>query len=188
MVDLFQLWLPILLSSVAVFFLSFLMWMALPHHKSDWTGLPDEDAAMDLLRSQGVKRGQYAIPHCASKELMRDPEFIAKWTKGPKGFLIVQQEGPLSMGGNLAKSFTFNVVTATLVAYVATMGLEPGADGMLVFRFTTTVAFLANSLALGWGAIWFSRTWSSTLKEMFDGLLYAAATGALFMALWPGAV
>ncbi len=56
---------------------------------------------------------------------------------------------------------------------------------MQVFRVVWTVAFIANSMALCWGPIWFGRTWSSTLKEMFDGLVYGAATGAIFMFFWP---
>ena len=35
MVELTSLWLPILLSTVALFFLSFLAWTVLPHHKPD---------------------------------------------------------------------------------------------------------------------------------------------------------
>lgn len=187
MVELSQLWLPILLSGLAVFFLSFCMWMVLPHHKSDWGPLSDEDGFMDLVRSMGAKAGQYTFPHCASNEQMRDPAFLEKYSKGPKGFLVLRPDGPGSMAGNMATSFGFNVVTAFLVAYVATMGISAGADGMLVFRFVATVALLANSFGLVWGSIWFGRTWSSTLKEMGDGLVYAIATGAVFMLLWPDA-
>lgn len=187
MVELTELWLPILLSGVAVFFTSFLMWMAMPHHRSDWEALPDEEAFMDHVRGQGVRSpGQYTFPFCRDNQQMRDPAFLKKYADGPKGFLVLKEEGPGNMGLNLAKSFSFNLVTAALVAYVATMGVDRGADGAFVFRFTTTVAFLANSMALAWGAIWFSRSWSSTLKEMFDGALYALATGAIFLWLWPG--
>ena len=51
MVELSQLWLPILLTTFAVFFLSFLMWMVSPHHRKDWSALPDEDGFMGTLRS-----------------------------------------------------------------------------------------------------------------------------------------
>ena len=186
MVELTELWLPILLSGLAVFFISFLMWMVMPHHKPDWVAMPDEDGFMKHLRDQGMKSpGQYTFPHCSEGAQMRDPEFLKKYSDGPKGFLILREEGPGNMGANLAKSFAFNVITAALVGYVATMAIQPGADSMFVFRFTSTVAFLANSMALVWGAVWFSRSWSSTLKEMFDGAVYAAATGALFMVFWP---
>lgn len=185
MVELSQLWLPILLSAVAVFFLSFVMWMVLPHHRPDWKRLPDEDRFMDQLRALGPTELQYSFPHCSDPAQMKDPAWMAKYDKGPKGFLVLKPNGPESMGKALATSFVFNVITATLVAYAATMAIHPAAEKLFVLRFVMTVAFLANSFALVWGAIWFGRTWKSTLKEMLDGLVYAAATGAVFMLLWP---
>ena len=74
-----SLWLPVVLSTVAVFFLSFAMWMVLPHHKADWRPIPKEDDAMNALRDAGVGSGQYTFPHCASKELWKDPDFIKKF-------------------------------------------------------------------------------------------------------------
>ena len=187
MVELSQLWLPILLTGVAVFFLSYLMWMVLPHHRTDWSPLPSEDELMDAVREMGVGGGQYAFPHCSGPEQYKDPAWLEKYNKGPKGFLLLKHHGPENMGKNLGVSFLFNVVTGLFVAYVATLGLAPGADKMAVFRFVWTVAFMANSMALVWGAIWAGRSWSGVLKEMFDGLVYGAATGLLFMAFWPGA-
>lgn len=187
MIELSQLWLPIVLTGVAVFFISFLMWMVLPHHRQDWPPLPDEDQAMDVLRGMGVGGGQYSFPHCSSPAQMKDPVWMEKYNRGPKGFLILKPDGPESMGKSMGVSFVFNLITAVLVAYVAAFSLPAGAEGALVLRFVWTVAFLANSFGLVWGAIWFGRTWSSTLKEMFDGLVYSFATALLFMAFWPAA-
>ena len=185
MVELSQLWLPILLSAVAVFFISFCMWMVLPHHRNDWQKLPDEDDFMEKLRAQNPDQLQYSFPHCSDPSMMKDPVWIEKYNTGPKGFLILKSHGPDNMGKAMFVSFLFNAITAALVAYVATMAIAPAAEKAFVFRFVMTVAFLANSFGLVWGAIWFGRTWSSTLKEMFDGLVYATATGAIFMFLWP---
>ena len=103
MVELSQLWLPIALSAVAVFFISFVMWMVSPHHKSDWEKLPDEDKLMDVMREMGVKGGtQYALPHCADAAQMKDPEWVARYNKGPKGMLIMRKDGPESMGKSMA--------------------------------------------------------------------------------------
>ena len=118
---------------------------------------------------------------------MKEPEWIAMYNKGPKGVMILRPEGPMNMGKSLVTSFVFNVLTALLVAYVVGLLVAPGAAQAFVFRIVFTVAFLANSWGLVWGAIWFGRTWSSTFKEMMDGLIYAAATGAVFMFMWPGA-
>lgn len=186
MVELTQLWLPILLTAVAVFFLSFAMWMVLPHHRHDWKPAADEDGLMSFLRGQSGGERQISFPYCAEPGQMKDPVWMEKYNKGPKGFLILKADGPESMGKAMGTSFLFNLVTAVCVAYVATMGVPAGADKMFVFRFTATVALLTNSFGLVWGAIWFGRTWSSTLKEMGDGLVYGLSTGAIFMLLWPG--
>lgn len=180
-----DLWLPILASTVAVFFLSFLCWAVLPHHRNDWGPLPSEDGLMDTLRAQDVGRGQYAFPRCKSPEEMREPAFLEKYNRGPKGFLIVAPDGPLNMGRTMGISSVYNLAVTTLVAYVATLALPAGADGMQVFRLVSTVAFLAHGSALGWAPIWFGRTWGSTLREGLDALLYGLATGAIFLALWP---
>lgn len=187
MVSLAQLWLPILLSTVAVFFLSFLMWMVFPHHRSDWKSLPKEDDTLDSMRSSGLEEGQYSFPFCSGAEQMKDPEWIKKFEQGPSGFLIVRPSGQINMGKNMLISSAFNLVVSVLVAYVATISMTPASSGGDVFRMTATVATLGYAGALGWGAIWFSRTWNSTLKEMFDGLVYGLATGALFLAFWPAA-
>ena len=47
-------WLPIVVSGAAVFFLSFMMWMVLPHHRSDWAPMPDEDAPRTMISHDGV--------------------------------------------------------------------------------------------------------------------------------------
>jgi hypothetical protein len=39
-----SLWLPILLSAIAVWVASAINWMVMPHHESDYRKFPDEDA------------------------------------------------------------------------------------------------------------------------------------------------
>ena len=80
---LLSLWLPILLSTIAVFFGSFVMWMVMPHHKKDWKQLPDEDALMATLRSQDMGAGQFGFPFCGDKSQMKDPDWIKKFEDGP---------------------------------------------------------------------------------------------------------
>ncbi len=75
--DLLSVWLPILVSSIAVFVASFLAWMVLPHHRSDWSKLPDEDGLISALSSGGVKPGQYMFPFCSGSREMKSPEFKA---------------------------------------------------------------------------------------------------------------
>jgi len=184
-VEITDLLLPIALSGVAVFFLSFIMWMVLPHHRKDWAALPDEDGTMAQLGD--IKQGQYMFPHCGNAEQMKDPAWIKKSEAGPSGLLIIRARGPMSMGKYMGISFVFNLVVSAIVAYVATIALGKAAEGTDVFRMTSTVAFLGYSGALGWNAIWFHHSWSSTAKSMFDGLIYGLGTGLIFMLMWPAA-
>jgi hypothetical protein len=183
MVDLVSLWLPILVSGVAVFFLSFLMWMVLPFHRKDWAALPDEDGTMAHLGD--IAQGQYMFPHCDSPEGLKDPEFQRKQRDGPAGLLIVMARGPMKIGRHMAVSLLFNLMISLLTAYVATIALPGGTSGGTVLRLTSTVAFMAYSGALAWNAIWFHHGWKSTAMSMFDGLVYGVGTGIVFMFLWP---
>ena len=183
---LFALWLPILLSGVAVFFLSFVMWMVMPHHKSDWAAIPDEDKLMEAIGD--APRGMYMFPFCDDPEQFKaGSEWTKKRDAGPSGTVIVRPRGPWSMGKSLAQSFVFNLVVSFCTAYVATIGLVEGAPEMDVFRLTATVSFLAYSGALIWDLIWWQKPLVAVGKNLVDGLLYGIATGALFMVFWPGA-
>jgi hypothetical protein len=61
-----SLWLPIIVSGIALFFASWAAWMLLPHHKGDWKGLPDEEGIMAALRNFNIPPGQYNFPHVCS--------------------------------------------------------------------------------------------------------------------------
>src|SRR5258708_39371359 len=64
-------WLPILLSATAIWVISAIFWMALPHHKQDFIGLPDEDSFMDYIRRSGIKPGNYVFPDFRGREAMK---------------------------------------------------------------------------------------------------------------------
>ncbi|MCP4147227.1 MAG: hypothetical protein GY757_05705 [bacterium] len=76
-------------------------------------------------------------------------------------------------------------MVSIFAAYIAGRLLQPGTEFITAFRFTGAVAFTGYSLALMQNSIWYKRKWSTTLKSMFDGLLYALVTGAAFGWLWP---
>jgi hypothetical protein len=48
-----SLWLPVLVSAALVWITSAIVWMALPHHKSDFSKLPQEEGVADALRKFG---------------------------------------------------------------------------------------------------------------------------------------
>ena len=117
MVEILDLWLPIVLSTVVVFVLSFMMWMVFPHHRKDWKATTDEDALMQAIADQGLQGGQqYNFPHCDGPEAMKDPAWNEKYTKGPKGFLILMPDGPPDIPQSMVKSTLYNLVMTIFVA------------------------------------------------------------------------
>jgi hypothetical protein len=185
MVSVFSLWLPILLSAVAVFVASSVIWMFLPWHKGDYKGVPDEAAAGAALR--GLPPGSYNIPHLESRGDMSTPEGRARFEKGPVAFLFVAPKGLPSMGPMMGKWFVFAVVVAFCVAYVAGIGLAPGADYMAVMRLTATATWMAYGFAFVADSIWYFRPWHLTWKNLFDALIYGLLSGGIFGWLWPEA-
>lgn len=185
MVSIPELWLPILVATVLVFVASNIVWMALPHHKSDARGLPDEAAALDVLGKQGLKPGLYRFPWCNSMAEMKDPAFVEKLNKGPVAMLTVWPSGPFNMGRQLGLWTAYLVVMGIFVAYVAGRVLGPGAPYLEVFRLTGTVAFLGYSGAQLPSAIWWGKPMGVAVKEILDGLLYGLVTAGAFGWLWP---
>src|SRR5262249_52166932 len=100
-------------------------------------------------------------------------------------FMTVAAGAPMSMTGPLVQWFIYSIVVSFLSAYVAGRALGTGADYLDVFRFVGTTAFLSYSLALPQISIWYHRSWLTTLKSMFDGLLYALLSAGTFGWLWP---
>jgi hypothetical protein len=182
-VSLVSLWLPILVSAVIVFFAAFLAWTVLPHHRSDWVRVPNEETLLQAIRSIGLERGQYVFPHAMTAEGAKDPEAKKKLEEGPIGSLVIWPKP--SMGRSLVQYFVYCLAVSFFVAYVGYAALEFGTDYLHVFRVLGTTAFLAYSFAGIPQAIWFGHTWSSTWKTVIDGLVFGLLTGGTFGALWP---
>lgn len=185
MVPIPSLWLPIVLSAVFVFLLSWVLHMLLTYHRSDYGRLPGEEDVMAAMRKAGVQPGNYHFPHAASPKDMGSPEWIEKCNQGPVGIVHVMPSGPPNMGKYLATWFVFCLVVSVFVAYLTGRTLGPGAPYLSVFRVAGTAAFLAYALGEAMNSIWKGQTWSNTLKSMFDGLLYALVTAGAFGWLWP---
>ena len=185
MVYLTALWLPILLSAVVVFLASWMMHMLLPHHKSDYTKLPNEDGMLQAMRSHTLVPGTYMFPHCGSHKELGSAEMMEKFKKGPVGILTVIPSGPPAMGKYLGLWFAFCLLVSLFAAYVAGRTLGLGAQYLAVFRIVGTVAFVAYSVGQMPDSIWRGQPWSNTFKHVFDGLVYALLTAGMFGWLWP---
>ena len=185
MVPVTSLWLPILLSAVIVFVVSSIIHMVLPYHKGDYRNVPKQDEVMEALRKFSIPPGDYVLPLAGSMAAMKDPEFIKKLNAGPVVVMTVLPNGPMRMGKSLTLWFVYSVVVSIFAAYIAGRALEPGAHYLQVFRFAGCTAFVAYSLALLQQSIWYNRNWGTTLKSMFDGLVYGLLTAGTFGWLWP---
>jgi hypothetical protein len=186
MTGLLELWLPIVLSAVAVFVLSSVIHMMTPWHKSDYPKIPNEDRVRDILRPLAIPPGDYMIPRPSSTQEMRSPEFAEKVRQGPVIMMTVMPSGPLSMRNNLIMWFLYSCVVGVFAAYVAGHALPHGATMGSIVRFVGTTAFVGYALALWQNSIWYHKAWLTTTKSTIDSLVYALATGAVFAWLWPG--
>ena len=185
MVTIPSLWLPILISSVVVFFASWLLHMLLPFHRTDFLPTPNEAGVQDALRGFNIPPGDYMIPCAGSPEGMKKPEFQERFAKGPVVVMTVFKQGSANMGSSLLQWFIYLVVVNVLVAYIAGRALPADSPYLEVFRFAGATAFIAYSIALWQDSIWYKRKWSTTIKNTIDGLIYGMLTAGIFGWLWP---
>ena len=187
MVSLAALWLPILLSAVFIFVASSIIHMAMPYHRSDFSKLPGEEDVMEGLRAAKIPPGDYVMPQASGNKEMNSPEYKEKLEQGPIAFMTVLPNGQLGMGASLVQWFVYCIVVGACAAYVAGRALGPGSDYLEVFRFAGCAAFLSYTMALWQMSIWYKRKWSTTIKFVFDGLIYSLITAGTFGWLWPAA-
>ncbi len=178
-------WIPIVLSAVAVFVASFIVWTLLPHHKADWSGIPGQDQIQKLMRDHNVGPGQYAIPYAPDPKDLQDPDVKKGFDQGPVGFFYVQNPGVPAMGGRILAMFIFQLVVSLTVGYLASRTLAVGTDYRQVFRFTSTIAFLAYGASSVQDMVWFGHSRAHTFKVLLDALAYGLITGGFFGWLWP---
>ena len=184
MSELATLWLPILLSSIAVFFASFLAWVVIGHHAPDWSEIPDEGNVIDFIRAQGLRPGQYIFPMARTKEAMADEAKKQRILSGPWGTLNIWGR-QVNMGRNLLQSFVFYLVTSFFIAYLATLALAPGATFSKVFQVTGTAGILAYAFGHVPNSIWFGTHRRPMLMDIIDGVCFGLITGLIFAAFWP---
>lgn len=180
-----ELWLPILLSAVFVFFVSSLFHMVIPIHKGDTKRLPGEDAVLQSMRDSSVGPGQYIFPCPEDMKDMGTPEMVEKLKQGPAGHLTVRHS--FNMGLSLLQWFVYCLVLGSLIAYLATLSIDAGTDFVGVFRPLFLVGVLGYALGVVNDSIWKGQAWSISFKFVFDGVVYAGVTAATFAWLWPSA-
>jgi hypothetical protein len=177
--------LPIVLSALAVFVLSSIIHMAMPWHKNDYPGLPDEDGVIKVLRPFNIPPGDYMIPRPRSGADMKSPEFIEKHALGPVIIMTVVPNGPWNMGKIMGMWFAFCLIVSAIAGCMAGSILAPGANEHGIFHYAGLIAFLCYTVGAWPLSIWYHRKWTTTFKGAFDALIYGAVTGWIFTMMWP---
>lgn len=185
MTPLASLWLPILLSTLFVFLMSFVLHMLLPWHRNDYATVPNEDAVAAALRGFAIPAGDYMMPRPSSPAEMRTPEFAEKVRNGPRAVITIMPAGDMSMTGNLVQWFAFVLVVSFFAAYITSRALGVGVDPMRVVQLAGATGFVAYGIGLWPMSIWYRRSWGTTFKSSVDGLIYGLITGATLAWLWP---
>lgn len=185
MTEVASLWLPTLVSAVAVFLVSSVIHMVIPWHKGDYKTVPNEDGVMAALRPFGLPPGDYMMPRPASMKEMGSPEFAEKARLGPRVVMTVLPGGSLSMAKNLAGWFVYLLVIACLSGCVGVLALPADAHDHDVFHVILLGAFLGYAAALWQMTIWYNRSIGTTIRSTIDGLIYALITAASFTYFWP---
>jgi hypothetical protein len=176
----FSLWLPIVLSAVALFFASFLSWMVFKLHKADWRKVPNEDDLLDALRKANVPVGSYMLPGTNHPSEMNTPEFQKKFEQGPRAVMTVMPK--VSMGTNLGLTMALFLVVSFTLAYLASIAFKPGTAFIDIFRFTYTAALLAFLTAILSHSTWFRNR---IVGHVIESVAYAAIPAAILAAMWP---
>ena len=181
-----SLWLPVVVSAVAVFLVSSVLHMLLRYHRADYRRLTDEERVGEALSKAAPGPGLYALPYCDPKE-MKQPAVQERYRRGPVGFVVLLPNGLPVLGKHLALWFGLCLLVSFTAAYVARHALSPGADGLTVMRITGTVAFAGYGLGYFQDSIWKGFPWANSFRGLLDALIYGVLTGLLFRLLWPGA-
>lgn len=180
------LWLPVVLSAVAVFIVSAILHMVLKYHKRDFKAVPNEEAVRAAIGGN-LAPGIYFTPYCTGMKEAQEPAMKDKFVKGPVAMITILAKGEPAMGKNLALWFGFTLLTSFVAAYIARHTLAPGVSGIEVMRITGTIAFGIYGVGRLIDSIWKGQPWSNTALELFDGAIYAVVTGLIFQVLWPKA-
>lgn len=177
------LWLPILLSAAAVWLISLVFGMALPHHKQDWIGLSDEDGFMDFIRRNGIKPGNYLFPDFRTREALKSAKVEKALNEGPVGHLSVWRT-PVTMGDKMVGAFIVHLVVATLIAYLTRIALPGAAPFAKVFQIAGTAGILAYSFSFIPNALWFGAYKRTIVASIIDGIICGLVIGVIFAWRW----
>lgn len=183
-------WVGLVIGTIAggatLFFWYFLCWVVLPHHKKDFSQLPDPTALESALEESKLAPGLYCLPHVEQFDGMGDPALAERMQKGPNAFLTMCPNGPPMSPATFGRALLINLccagALATLFAWRPELveGLFPTAlfcGGVGVF--TVFAAHLPQSN-------WMGVPWRVSFKHLFDDGVGYALVGVVLHFFGPG--
>jgi len=175
-----ELWLPILVGTVVLWFLSFFAWALLPHHIGDQTQAPHEDELMNFLKEKNMPAGNYMFPYAGTSKDRGSKEFADRYAAGPRGILNVYNMPNMPI--NMISTILYFLVTVFTIGYITSVACPEEAPGfMKVFRIAGTIGVLTYAPSGFMYRIWFTaRKWTHVL----DGVVYGVVLGLIFALLW----
>jgi len=177
-------WLPVIVTAVAIFIASSLIHMVFKWHNSDYKKLGNEDDVRAVIRAGSPAPGLYILPHCADMKDMAGEAMQKKYIEGPVAMLTVRPSGSPGMGKPLVLWFVLSLAIAAIAACMAA-GAYPGkANAHPAAHLAAVITFLAYYIGSVQMAIWMGKTWSSVGKDLLDSIIYAVVTGLVFAWLW----
>jgi hypothetical protein len=182
---LLALWLPILLSAVAVFIISSLVHMVFKWHMPEYKGFANEDAVRAAINAHQPAPGQYVLPYCTDMKEMAGEAMTKKYQEGPVGFVRLGAPGPNKMGQSLGVWFLFSLLVSAVAGWLATKAYGLDAPALGAAKMAGAIAFIGYGFGGIPESIWLARPWISTAKYLLDAALYALGTAAVFYWLWP---
>ena len=178
------LWLPIMISTIAMFVFSYLAWEVLGLHDKDWRQIENEDKLMQCIREMDIPDGNYQLPGGDSAKEMRTEEFQAKFKAGPRAIITLMPEP--NMAKNLGLTLLYHLFCCATFAYLANFalkpGTDPGADFITVFRFVATISLLTFGAATVLQAIWFGTRVDG---HVIEAIIKCLIVGLIFASMWP---
>lgn len=180
------LWMPVIVTAIAIFIASSLIHMVFKWHNSDYRPLANEDAVRAALSSGTPALGLYAVPYCTDMKEMGSESMMKKLNEGPNAYITVRPNGMPNMGTMLGQWFLLTLVVAAMVAVATAGAIGPGsanaAGAGYLAGMMTFLAYFVGSLC---NSVWMGKTWGSTAKDAGDALIYGVITGTIFLKLWP---
>ena len=177
------LWLPIILSTFAIFIVSAFIWMATPMHTKDIKMFPDEPGLRKYLSSVPLERGLYMWPQ-PSDGNMNNPEYSAAYQDGPWGSMTILDRRP-SFPINLVRVLLCYLAISAFIAWLGWAAMPNATDKADVFLFVFVagvLGFCAGGLP---NSIMFGKHPRFFLTDFIDGVIFAIVAAVLFMLFWP---